>query len=169
MAKISLSTLLGGFASVARLNTNFDLIESDLNNRVLYRDNPPGQPNSMGQELDMSGHDIVNLPVPTQGTHPVRLQDVESALYSHLGMIPIVEPRQIAGASQTIFTVTATWINIPQIYFVNVDGVSQKPGVDFDVTATPGQIEFDEALPTGAVVDIITFIPNVVIPPGALI
>jgi hypothetical protein len=60
MAKISISNLSSGFNSTTTLNNAFDTIETELNNKVLYRDNPAGEPNQMENDLDMNGQTILN-------------------------------------------------------------------------------------------------------------
>lgn len=60
MAKITITDILSGFASVAGLNANFNLIESEFNDSVLYRNNPEGEPNQMENSLDMNSNDILN-------------------------------------------------------------------------------------------------------------
>jgi hypothetical protein len=61
MAKLSISNLSSGFNSTTTLNNAFDAIEDQLNNKVLYRDNPAGEPNQMENDLDMNGYDILNV------------------------------------------------------------------------------------------------------------
>lgn len=63
MAKISISSLLSSFTSVAKLNENFQALVDELNNKVLYRDNPGTEPNAMSNDLDMSNNDISNVGV----------------------------------------------------------------------------------------------------------
>lgn len=60
MAKTSLSNIVAGYASVASLNATFNIIEDHFNNKVLYRDNPTGEPNQMENDLDLNGNDILN-------------------------------------------------------------------------------------------------------------
>lgn len=60
MAKITISTITASFGSVALLNSAFDDIETELNDKVLYRDNPTGEDNSMLNDLDMNSNDILN-------------------------------------------------------------------------------------------------------------
>lgn len=60
MAKISISNISSGYASTTAINNAFDAIETELNNKVLYRDNPSGEPNSMQNDLDMNSNDILN-------------------------------------------------------------------------------------------------------------
>ena len=59
--KISLASLTSGFLNLLSLNANFSAIQDDLNDKVLYRDPPVGEPNHMSAELDMDSNDIVNV------------------------------------------------------------------------------------------------------------
>lgn len=47
--------------SLTTINDNFDKIEQELQDRVLYRDNPVGEPNAMNSILDMNGYSIINV------------------------------------------------------------------------------------------------------------
>lgn len=61
MAKISISNLSSGFNSTTTLNNAFDAIENQLNNKVLYRDNPTGEPNQMENDIDMNSNKLINV------------------------------------------------------------------------------------------------------------
>ena len=61
MAKITLPTISSGYATTTQLNNAFDALETELQNKVLYRDNPAGEPNVMEQDLDMNGNSIINV------------------------------------------------------------------------------------------------------------
>lgn len=61
MAKIDLPTISSGYASNTTFNTTFDTIENEFQQRVLYRDNPAGEPNSMQNDIDMNSNDINNV------------------------------------------------------------------------------------------------------------
>lgn len=61
MAKITLTDIASELPSTSALNDNFTSIEAELQNRVLYRDNPTGEPNTMLNDLDMNSYDIVNV------------------------------------------------------------------------------------------------------------
>lgn len=61
MAKITLPTITSGFQSASQLSTGFDAIESELQNKVLYRDNPTGEPNQMENDLDMNSNGLLNV------------------------------------------------------------------------------------------------------------
>jgi len=60
MAKFTLNDIQSGYASISLLNTSFQDIENELNNKVLYRDNPNGEPNQMENDFDLNGNDILN-------------------------------------------------------------------------------------------------------------
>ncbi len=61
MAKIDLPTISSGYASNTTFNTTFTTIENEFQQKVLYRDNPDGEPNSMQNDLDMNSNDINNV------------------------------------------------------------------------------------------------------------
>lgn len=65
MAKITFSDIATGFQSVGTLNNNFAQLEYELQQKVLYRSNPTGEPNSMQNDLDMNGYNILNLGTAT--------------------------------------------------------------------------------------------------------
>ena len=61
MAKITLPSIVSGYATTTQLNNAFDAIESEFQNKVLYRNNPSGEPNQMEQDLDMNGYNLNNV------------------------------------------------------------------------------------------------------------
>ena len=75
MAKLTLTDILGQYASTTELNNNFALIEAALEN-TLSRDGT--SPNTMSADLDLNSNRITNLPKPVNGTEPVRLIDQQS-------------------------------------------------------------------------------------------
>ena len=60
MAKITLNDISTEFRGQAAINANFTSIENEFQNKVLYRDNPVGEANSMQTHLDMNGFNILN-------------------------------------------------------------------------------------------------------------
>ena len=78
MSKVVLADTISGY-NLSVINSNFDKIEAALNDKVLYRDNPDGEPNSMADPLDMNGQRIINLPVPGGLNDAARMQDVVDA------------------------------------------------------------------------------------------
>ena len=61
MAKISFSNIESGYASISLLNASFDTIENEFQNKVLYRDNPTGEPNQMENDLDLNSNNLLNV------------------------------------------------------------------------------------------------------------
>lgn len=61
MAKITISNISSGYASTTQLNNAFDAIEAELNNKVLYRDPPAGEPNQMEADIDMNSNKLTNV------------------------------------------------------------------------------------------------------------
>lgn len=59
MAKITPTLPAGGY-NLSVLNANIQALADELNNKVLYRTNPPGEPNQMANDLDMNGKNILN-------------------------------------------------------------------------------------------------------------
>lgn len=76
MTKLDLNEV--GF--ISGINSNFQAVEDELNNKILYRNNPTGEPNEMHNDLDMNGNHIYNLPAPVSPSEPARLQDVTNAI-----------------------------------------------------------------------------------------
>jgi len=64
MSKIILDDVGSGYQTAAKQNANNDTIETHLNDKVLYRDNPSGEANTMQQELDMNSNQIRNVTSP---------------------------------------------------------------------------------------------------------
>lgn len=79
MAKIVLDTVTGGY-DLSVINNNFDKIETELQNKVLYRNNPVGEPNTLETDVDANGKRIYNLPEPLLDSEPARLQDLQNAV-----------------------------------------------------------------------------------------
>lgn len=76
MSKINIPPVSGGF-NLSQINNNFDQIEQHLNDRVLYRDVPTGEPNQMVNDLDMNSYRIYNLPEPSLDHEPARFKEIK--------------------------------------------------------------------------------------------
>lgn len=59
MRKIDLDPITSGY-NLSKINANFQKVEDELNNKVLYRNPPAGEPNSMSSNLDMNSQSILN-------------------------------------------------------------------------------------------------------------
>lgn len=59
MAKVVIDPVTSGY-NLSKINANLQLLADELNNNVLYRDNPVGEPNSLVNDIDMNSNDILN-------------------------------------------------------------------------------------------------------------
>jgi len=60
MSKIELNTSIADYG-FSQINNNFQLIEDELNQKVLYRDNPVGEPNALDNDLDANGKNVFGV------------------------------------------------------------------------------------------------------------
>lgn len=60
MSKVVLPDITSGYASTTQLNSALNTIEAEFQNKVLYRNNPTGEPNQMESDLDLNGFSILN-------------------------------------------------------------------------------------------------------------
>jgi len=58
--KLVLNKPTSGY-NLAAINENFTRIESEFQNKVLYRDNPVGEPNTLQTDVDANSRDIYNV------------------------------------------------------------------------------------------------------------
>lgn len=80
----SLANLTNQTTAINTINANNAAIQAAWDNN-LSRDGTT--PNQMGANLDMNSNKIVNLPLPTTSSEPVRLQDVPS-INPSVGLTP---------------------------------------------------------------------------------
>lgn len=60
MTKLVLDSVAGGY-DLSKINSNFQAIQDELQNKVLYRDNPDGEANTLESDIDANGKTIYNL------------------------------------------------------------------------------------------------------------
>jgi hypothetical protein len=120
MSKIELDSVQAGF-NLSRINNNFDKIETALNQDVLWRDNPSGEPNAMLNTLDMDGNPIINVSTINAGALILGGQTVEPGSALSANTIQIFEFTATAG--QTTFSVAPLTPTTPAILF-EVNGVA---------------------------------------------
>lgn len=75
MTKITLPDITSGY-NLSAINSNFQKIEGELNNKVLYRQVQGGEPNAMSGNLDMNSSRILNLPDAASLSEPVTLRQL---------------------------------------------------------------------------------------------
>lgn len=64
MSKITLDSVASGY-DLSKINNNFQTIEDELNDKVLYRNNPVGEVNTLITAIDCNDKSLYNLPEPT--------------------------------------------------------------------------------------------------------
>jgi hypothetical protein len=64
MSKITLDSVASGY-DLSKINTNFQTIQNELNDKVLYRNNPVGETNTLLTTVDCNARSLYNLPTPT--------------------------------------------------------------------------------------------------------
>lgn len=143
MAKIVLTDVVSGY-SPATINANFQAIASHLNTRVLYRTNPPGEPNALTNVVDMNGQRMLNLPAPASDTEPMRRIDVgnigqsveeavaaaaAAAVSATNAAISSTQARENADATAANVIVSATYRDAALQYSLNADLYRQQAAV----------------------------------------
>ena len=109
---ITLSSLANQTTAINQLNQNFSSINTALNDvlSVLGR-----SPNQMGSSLDMNSHQIINLPTPTSGQNPLRLQDYNTLLSG--GTISVNQGMGIeficSQGGTSLLTGVQGWLQVP--------------------------------------------------------
>lgn len=86
MAKVTLPSIASGY-NPATINSNFQIIADQLNNRVLYRMNVGAEPNQMSNLLDMNNFRIINLPAPLTDGEPFRKKDATDLIATANGQV----------------------------------------------------------------------------------
>ena len=84
MTKVVVPDIDSGY-NLTQINVALQALATELNDKVLYRTNPAGEPNSMNNNLDMNSFQILNLPAPATQNSPARLRDVQAAV---AGIVP---------------------------------------------------------------------------------
>ena len=138
--KITLTALLGGAFSRRSLNNNFSTLLDAINEKVLWRDNPAGEDNSMSNDLDMNSNRIINLPSATTPTEPATF-----AQLTNLGTLEqftgTLFQTFTAAEQQVAYTLTVgTYTPGANNLAVYIDGVRQEPSAYAEQTSTLFQL-----------------------------
>lgn len=79
MAKIDLETIASGYQSTSNLNNNFQAIEDEFNDKVLYRNPPAGETNAMQTDMDMNSQRVLNCVDATTASEPATYRQLLAA------------------------------------------------------------------------------------------
>lgn len=138
MAKYTPTSVKAGF-NLNSINDNFTKIATELNDKVLYRNNPTGEANQLESQLDANSNRIINLRDAVSAKEPVTLSQMLAFVIAQApeGGSVVVETTGSAGTTDntvfnlnTLFGITAT-----SVLDVWVDGVHQFPATDYSFTA----------------------------------
>ena len=156
MAKITIPDIASQFASQEALNARFTQVENELNDKVLYRDNPDGEPNAMVQELDMNSKRIINLPEPIHPNDAARLQDLTTATLDPSTVIPTFSEGVSLTAGQLLvnFPTYQTEGSSFSVSGPNVDDARLVQGRDFTVTSST-DIRLTQSYPAGTLIQLL--------------
>lgn len=146
MAKITLNDLTTNFGSQTLHNTNNAEIESHLNSKVLYRDNPEGEPNQMETPLDMNSFRILNLPDASSAQEPITKSQLDAASNSTV-FDPSISAYTGAGTTTSSRTVSS---RLDDVYSVKNWGVA-RDGTTDDTAKIQAAIDEVAALGGGTI------------------
>lgn len=134
--KITLNDITSGL-DLVKINDNFQKIETELNNKVLYRDPPKNTVNTMEKDLDMNGQSIYNIPAPYRPTDVARLQDVQNAVANPTAAhLTTFEPYGMISAINVQHAIQQVYELIPGV----VDDVYTLEGLTTKVNAIDAEI-----------------------------
>ena len=155
MAKITISDLGSNYASTTQLNAKYQQIEDELNNKVLYRDNPTGEPNSMQNDLDMNSNDDLNA-ANVYATGLV-LNGQEVTTQTLVATAATVEAKTLT-SGQTVVTFTNDISNAN--FYLNgndVDNGRLRLSTDYTINVATKTITLTESYPADTVVTMLYY------------
>lgn len=150
MAKITPKTVSSGY-NLNTINENFQALATELQNKVLYRNNPTGEPNQLEQQLDMNSNRVINLLDAVSPSEPATLRQLQ-ALASGAPSIGVGKVLVIATAGQTVFS-TATYVPGGNNLNIYINGVRQSASSYTETSTT--SVTFSEGLGAGDEVEFI--------------
>lgn len=133
MAKIVLNDVGSGF-NLSKINANFQLIEDELNNKVLYRDNVDGEANQWVDTQDANSQRLINLPNAINPTEPVTLAQF-NAQSGGTKTTSTLRQLHTATAGQTVFSSPEYVIGSNNLS-VYINGVKQNSEAYSETTTT---------------------------------
>lgn len=139
MSKVVLNDLTSNFGSQALHNANNQTIEDELNNKVLYRNNPAGEPNQMENTIDMNSNKIINLTNGAEAQDAATVSQITTAIgASSSGIIASqVETQLGSQAVSNVFTFTGiTYVQEANNLEVFREGLRLEKTIDYTETST---------------------------------
>lgn len=122
MAKLTLPTVKTGY-NLNQINENFQTIATELQNKVLYRNNPTGEPNQWETQQDANSNRLINLPDAVSPSEPATLRQL-NGISIGVQSVGIKRAQVSATAGQTVFA-TSTYVPGSNNLSVYINGVRQ--------------------------------------------
>ena len=144
MAKITLDSIVSGFKSVTKLISNFQKVEDELNNKVLYRDNPDGTANQMESDLDMNSQRLYNLRAPDSNSSAVRWVDVKDGVTTVDAVLPSLSGNENRVLSTTD-GVNFTFIDTADLAFTSTEAGAVSRDIDAKLSEAVSVEDFGAA------------------------
>jgi len=101
--------------NLSAMNDNFSELSDELQNKVLYRDNPEGEPNTMQNDLDMGSNKLLNVADGENASDGVNLGQVQSLINgdSESGIGDTVDGDLVVNGEITMEDVLVLRSNVP--------------------------------------------------------
>ena len=136
MAKINLPNIGSGFGTTTLLNDAFSSIETEFQDKVLYRDNPTGEPNQMEQDLDMNDNSINNVDEITATTVTAQTIVIDGiSIGEQVGLAEASAQASAASAQASANSAAATAAVYDQFDDRYLGAKANEPVVDNDGSA----------------------------------
>ena len=145
MSKIVLTDVSSGF-QLSKINENFQKIEDELNNKVLYRDAPTGEPNALENDLDANGKWILNVAgITLEGSQDLsEIVEEVAAIKVEIDATALEVEADKDAAQQALDDVVATKSEFDKLY---LGSKSSDPTVDNEGAALQeGSFYFNTSL-----------------------
>ncbi len=156
MAKLTLEDVLSGYQSNTTINTNNDLLETLINDQVLFRNNPEGEPNQMLNALDMNSNAIINVGTTSAANSLVTQQDLAD-LEGNISASPVLNTI----ADRQIFTSTSDDIAADITHAQGYIRFTGATPASYTVSTGLGLLEGTEIHVRQAGAGVITIVANV--------
>lgn len=161
MAKIVLDPITSGYQSTSQVNNNNADIASNLNDQVLYRNNPQGEPNEMLNLLDMNSNRIINVPDAKDTAEPITFGQLLGILGELLGdsgsgeggiNLPFVTETVVLSAGQTqVSFASSINLSVFSISDTSADSHRLIQDADYSVNLVTRVITLFNSYPAGTV------------------
>jgi hypothetical protein len=126
MSKITLDSVASGY-DLSKINNNFQTIQNELNDKVLYRDNPIGETNTLITAIDCNSKSLYNLPVPTLSHQAATKDYVDASANPSAGSAKAWVRFSVSGG---VCTVDAGY-NVDSVTYNGVGDYTVNFGTDF--------------------------------------